>query len=87
MKKTLFLFTVLLPLSLLSQNLYFPPTVGNTWTTMPITDLGWCQDKVDSLYSYLEGENSKAFILLKDGKIRSQLCSDPVSGPPLSRAM
>lgn len=69
MKKTLLLFTVLLPLSLLSQNLYFPPTVGNTWTTMPITDLGWCQDKVDSLYSYLEGENSKAFILLKDGKI------------------
>jgi CubicO group peptidase (beta-lactamase class C family) len=71
MKKLLLLsaITFLLTIGASAQALYFPPTVGNTWSTMPITDLGWCQDRVDSLYDYLEGENSKAFILLKDGKI------------------
>lgn len=31
--------------------------------------LGWCRDKVAPLYSFLETRNSKAFIVLKDGKI------------------
>ncbi|MDG1189163.1 MAG: hypothetical protein P8N00_01315 [Flavobacteriales bacterium] len=29
----------------------------------------WCTDKIESLYAFLDGTNSKSFILLKDGKI------------------
>ncbi len=52
-----------------SQSLYFPPLTGNTWDTISPASLGWCQDKLDTLLDYLESKNSKAFILLKDGKI------------------
>ena len=52
-----------------SQSLYFPPVVGNTWDTISPATLNWCPDRVDSLYRYLEQANSKAFIVLKDGKI------------------
>lgn len=31
--------------------------------------LGWCRDKTAPLFDYLETQNSKAFIVLKDGKI------------------
>ena len=67
------LFTALLLLtftsSLTAQSLYFPPTSGNQWETVSPETLGWCPDKVDTLLNYLEARNSKAFILLKDGKI------------------
>jgi CubicO group peptidase (beta-lactamase class C family) len=52
-----------------SQSLYFPPIAGTTWDTISPSTLGWCPDRIDSLYNYLEGANSKAFIVLKDGKI------------------
>jgi len=52
-----------------AQSIYFPPTTGNTWETISPQSLNWCQNKIDSLYSYLDDNNTKAFILLKDGKI------------------
>ena len=52
-----------------SQNLYFPPLNGTEWKTIPPQDLNWCPESIDSLYQFLEVNNSKAFILLKDGKI------------------
>jgi CubicO group peptidase (beta-lactamase class C family) len=52
-----------------AQSLYFPPLTGNTWDTLSAESLGWCTDKIDSLYDYLGNRNTKAFILLKDGKI------------------
>ncbi len=52
-----------------SQTSYFPPTIGNTWATLAPSELGWCQPNIDSLYHFLETNNTKAFILLKDGKI------------------
>ncbi|MBP6334547.1 MAG: serine hydrolase [Bacteroidia bacterium] len=52
-----------------AQTLYFPPLTGNTWDTLSPISLGWCPDKIDTLLDYLEDKNSKAFILLKDGKI------------------
>ncbi len=55
--------------NLSAQNLYFPPLIGNTWDTLSPSSLGWCQDEIDSLYAFLEQENSKGFIVLKDGKI------------------
>lgn len=53
-----------------SQNLYFPP-VSNAanWETVSPDSLGWCVSNIDSLYGFLAQQNSKAFIVLKDGKI------------------
>jgi len=55
--------------SLRAQSLYFPPITGDEWQTVSPASLGWCVEETDSLYQFLETENSKAFILLKDGKI------------------
>ncbi|MFK8057349.1 MAG: serine hydrolase [Saprospiraceae bacterium] len=52
-----------------AQNLYFPPLVGDTWEQMSSRDAGYCDSGLASLDSILEAKNSKAFILLKDGKI------------------
>lgn len=52
-----------------AQNLYFPPVSGQVWEIMDPTDLGWCNEKIQSMYTYLDHSGSKAFIVLKDGKI------------------
>jgi CubicO group peptidase (beta-lactamase class C family) len=52
-----------------AQTLYFPPTTGTAWDTMSPADLGWCQPRIDTLYSFLQVSNTVAFIVLKDGKI------------------
>jgi len=52
-----------------AQQLYFPPLVGSTWNSTAAADLGWCTDKIDSLYDFLESKNTKGFIVLKDGKM------------------
>jgi len=52
-----------------AQSLYFPPLAGTTWDTISPLSLGWCPDKIDTLLNYLEDGNSKAFIVLVDGKI------------------
>lgn len=49
--------------------LYFPPKTGNTWQTIPPASLGFCPERIDSLYKFLETRNTKSFILLQDGKI------------------
>ncbi|HMQ47658.1 MAG TPA: serine hydrolase [Saprospiraceae bacterium] len=54
---------------LLSQEIYFPPLTGDEWETINPADLDWCSDKIDSLYAFLEATDTKAFLLLKDGKI------------------
>lgn len=53
-----------------AQSLYYPPLSGAAqWETLSPTALGWCPDKIDSLYAFLERENTKGFIVLKDGRI------------------
>lgn len=52
-----------------AQPLYFPPLTGNAWDTLSAASLGWCQPQIDSLSDYLESRNTKAWIVLKDGKI------------------
>jgi len=49
--------------------LYYPPITGTVWETLAPESLGWCEDSIEVLYDYLEATNSKAFIVLKDGKI------------------
>jgi len=51
------------------SNFYFPPKVGNAWQTTAPGSLGFCQERIDSLYQFLENKNTKSFILLKDGRI------------------
>lgn len=48
---------------------YYPPVIGNTWDTIAPQQLGYCQQGIDSLYAFLDRKNSKAFILLYDGRI------------------
>ncbi|MCE2786776.1 MAG: serine hydrolase [Bacteroidota bacterium] len=52
-----------------SAQLYFPPLIGNNWDTISPQTLGWCTNRLDSLYKMLDDKNTKAFIVLKDGKI------------------
>src|SRR5690606_22980472 len=52
-----------------TQEYYFPPVFGNTWETINPEELGWCAEKIPSFYDYLDSTNTKAFIVLKDGKI------------------
>ena len=52
-----------------AQNLYFPPINGNNWDTISTASLGWCNEEVDSLIDFVGNNNSKAFIILKNGKI------------------
>jgi CubicO group peptidase (beta-lactamase class C family) len=65
---TLFLL-FLLPVLANTQSLYFPPNGSDEWETIAPTSLGYCQDSIDVLYDFLEENNSRAFLLLKDGKI------------------
>ena len=51
------------------QSTYFPPLVGKTWDTVSVQQLGWCASEIDSLYNFLGQKNTRAFLLLKDGKI------------------
>ncbi len=52
-----------------AQGLYFPPLSGTAWDTLSPASLNWCQPRIDSLYQYLDNKHTKAFIILKDGKI------------------
>lgn len=53
-----------------AQSLYFPP-LSNTanWDTISPSSLGWCINEIDNLYNYLQQQDTKGFILLKNGKI------------------
>lgn len=61
----LFVVVVRLP----AQELYFPPLTGGQWETLDPAVLGWDTQQIDSLYNFLERKNTKAFLLLKDGRI------------------
>ena len=53
-----------------AQPLYYPPlSTSATWETTDPASLGWCPDRINNLYAFLEQENTKGFIVLKDGKI------------------
>ncbi len=50
-------------------NFYFPPKNSENWAMESPADLGFCQERIDSLYQFLEDRDTKSFILLHDGKI------------------
>ena len=53
-----------------AQSIYFPPLSSTAaWDTISPSSLGWCLNKIDTLYDYLQQQDTKGFIVLKDGKI------------------
>jgi CubicO group peptidase (beta-lactamase class C family) len=70
MKRIIYIFALTSIISSVkSQSAYFPPLTGSSWETVSPLSLGWCEDKIDTLYNYLGQTNTKAFIILQDGKI------------------
>ena len=69
MKLTATTLFLLLSLFARAQNLYFPPVSGTSWDTISPATLGWCPAETDSLIQFLDDKDTKAFIVLKDGKI------------------
>ena len=72
--KKLFLLLHLTLLSFSNSNyaqpLYFPPISSTaTWETTDPATLEWCPERINNLYTFLEQENTKGFMILKDGKI------------------
>ncbi len=63
------LLTLMLLYSNLHGQLYFPPMNGDAWETLSPQSLGWKTNKLDELKQYLIDNDSKSFIILKDGKI------------------
>jgi len=52
-----------------TTKMYFPPITGTTWETTSVASLGWDQTQLDALYPYLQSVGTKAFIIVKNGKI------------------
>ncbi len=69
MRHTLLVATWAAALTTFAQSTYYPPLVGNTWETVSPASLGWCTDQLPPLMDYLAENNTKAFIVLKDGRI------------------
>lgn len=49
--------------------LYFPPVNSGEWATLSPDSMGWKVQEIDKLYDFLSGNGTRAFIVLKDGKI------------------
>jgi CubicO group peptidase (beta-lactamase class C family) len=52
-----------------AQSLYFPPISGGSWETVSPASLGWDESKIQPLFDYLQANNTKAFLVLKDGRV------------------
>jgi CubicO group peptidase (beta-lactamase class C family) len=51
-----------------APTIYFPPA-GSNWEKVTPASLGWDESKIPDLKSFLQTSNTRAFIVLKDGKI------------------
>ncbi|MDH7444396.1 serine hydrolase domain-containing protein [Aquimarina sp. 2201CG14-23] len=51
------------------NTLYFPPINSSLWETTSIENLNWNGNAEQPLYDFLEEKNTKAFIILKNGRI------------------
>lgn len=53
----------------LMENMYFPSITSDDWETVSPESLSWNTSELSSLYSYLEDNGTRGFILLKNGRI------------------
>ncbi|NEN24765.1 serine hydrolase [Cryomorpha ignava] len=51
------------------EQMYFPPVAGNEWDTMSFATAGWDTTALTALYDFLETNETRAFIVLQNGKI------------------
>src|SRR4051812_29737714 len=66
----IFIFFFLSNLNTNAQNIFFPPVNQTAFLdTLFPASLGWCLNEIDTLYDFLQQQNTKGFIVLKDGKI------------------
>ncbi|MEP1086184.1 serine hydrolase domain-containing protein [Algoriphagus sp.] len=52
-----------------AQGLYFPPNESEEWKKQPLHELGWDGVKMAEFLAWLPTQDTRAFIILKDGKI------------------
>ncbi len=52
-----------------AQDYYYPENNSVNWEGMSFQELGWCEDALDDLLGELDDNDTKAFIVLKSGKI------------------
>ncbi|RYY85085.1 MAG: class C beta-lactamase-related serine hydrolase, partial [Chitinophagaceae bacterium] len=52
-----------------AASLYFPPTGSSTWETVTPSSLSWNSTELNALGPWLQSKNTKAFIILKNGRI------------------
>jgi CubicO group peptidase (beta-lactamase class C family) len=53
----------------LSSSFYFPPSDSPVWDKTPLAELGWNQSALAELLAWLPTQDTRAFIIVKDGKI------------------
>ncbi|HKJ77891.1 MAG TPA: serine hydrolase [Prolixibacteraceae bacterium] len=51
------------------KKLYFPPVNSSAWETTTPESLSWNVENLDPLYKFLSDNGTRAFIVLKDGRI------------------
>jgi len=52
-----------------TSSFYFPPLNSDEWETTSPEELGWNSSELEGLLTYLEENNTRAFIVLKEGKM------------------
>ncbi|GAB5552256.1 MAG: serine hydrolase [Saprospiraceae bacterium] len=57
------------PIQEQENNFYFPPISSDAWEKVSPNTLDWDESKIPGLYDFLETNNTRAFIVLKNGKI------------------
>lgn len=50
-------------------SMYFPPSGSTEWQITDPATLGWNTTELNNLYTYLQTKNTKAFIILKNGRV------------------
>lgn len=51
------------------DSMYFPPLTGTAWETRSVASLGWNEAAVQPLLDFLQGKNTKSFLILQNGRI------------------
>jgi CubicO group peptidase (beta-lactamase class C family) len=64
----LFFLVINLATYLEAQEFYFPPALGE-WESIPPSDLDWCDENLADLQNFLGERDTKAFIILKNGRM------------------
>jgi CubicO group peptidase (beta-lactamase class C family) len=68
------------------NNLYFPPSINDEWETVSPTELNWDEQKLQNLYTYLEQNETRAFMVLHKGKIvAEQYWNTDLQGNPFDQ--